>query len=120
MAARTRPVNLGGKTPTNAASDYFVTRLRYRIMGRLFGDQDQMMLRAVVACALLASTVCAAAAQEAVKPPPFRAIDYPIEIRKALSYGPEECKRQGGGKVTFAPHTVRKVDLNATAGTTMW
>ncbi len=29
-----------------------------------------------------------------------------------MSYGPDECKRQGGGKVTFAPDTVRKLDLN--------
>jgi hypothetical protein len=54
----------------------------------------------------------AAAAQDASTLPPFKATDYPIEIRKALSYGPEECKRQGGGKVTFASDTVRKIDLN--------
>lgn len=64
------------------------------------------------AVALLLLTVGNAAAQQAAKPPPFKATDYPIEIRKALSYGPEECRRQGGGKVTFAPDTVRKVDLN--------
>jgi hypothetical protein len=61
--------------------------------------------------AVLALAAGAAAAQEAAKLPPFKATDYPIEIRKALSYGPDECKRQGGGKVTFAPDTVRKVDL---------
>lgn len=67
---------------------------------------------ALLTLAVLALTAGAAAAQDVAKLPPFRAIDYPIEIRKALSYGPEECKRQGGGKVTFAPDTVRKVDLN--------
>ena len=66
---------------------------------------------ALFAVAMLALTA-GAAAQEAAKLPPFKAADYPIEIRKALSYGPEECKRQGGAKVTFAPDTVRRVDLN--------
>jgi hypothetical protein len=71
-----------------------------------------MIRQAFLALTVLASTAGAAAAQDAVKLPPFKAINYPIDIRKALSYGPEECKRQGGGKVTFAPDTVRKVDLN--------
>jgi hypothetical protein len=61
---------------------------------------------------MVASMASAAAAQDAVTLPPFKAINYPIDVRKALSYGPEECKRQGGGKVTFAPDTVRKLDLN--------
>jgi hypothetical protein len=69
-----------------------------------------MMKRVVPALVMLATAVGAALAQEPVERP-FKAIDYPIEIRKALSYGPEECKRQGGGKVTFAANTVRKVDL---------
>lgn len=63
--------------------------------------------------ALLVLTVGNAAAQDAAKLTSFKATDYPIEIRKALSYGPGECKRQGGGKVMFAPDTVRKVDLNS-------
>jgi hypothetical protein len=61
---------------------------------------------------LLVLTAGAAAAQDAAKLPPFKATDYPLEVRKSLSYGVVECKRQGGGKVTFAPDTVRKVDLN--------
>lgn len=68
-----------------------------------------MMWRALPAVVALAAG--SASASDAAKPP-FRAIDYPLEIRRALSYGPEECKRQGGGKVTFAPGTVRKVDLS--------
>ena len=67
---------------------------------------------APIVMTLLVLTVGNAAAQDAAKLPSFKATDYPVEIRKALSYGPEECKRQGGGKVTFAPDTVRKVDLN--------
>jgi hypothetical protein len=70
-----------------------------------------MMRRPLFALAALALMAGAASAQGA-KPRLFRAIDYPLEIRKALSYGPEECKRQGGGKVTFAPDTVRAIDLN--------
>jgi hypothetical protein len=70
-----------------------------------------MMGRSLIAFVMLAATAGAVAAQDASKLPPFKATDYPIEIRKALSYGPEECRRQGGGKVTFAPDTVRKIDL---------
>lgn len=71
-----------------------------------------MMRRVVTAFAAIVLVVngLPAAAQEAARP--FRARDYPIEVRKALSYAPVECKDQGGGKVTFAPDTVRKVDLN--------
>src|SRR5256885_11872420 len=69
-------------------------------------------LAVLLSAVVLASVAGAATAQDAAKRPPFKATDYPIEIRKALSYGPDECKRQGGSKVTFAPDTVRKVDLN--------
>jgi hypothetical protein len=69
--------------------------------------------RTFLALALLVSAAgTGAAAEEAASLPPFKAINYPLEIRKALSYGPDECKRQGGSKATFAPDTVRKVDLN--------
>jgi hypothetical protein len=71
-----------------------------------------MMRRDIPASAVLALLAGAAVAQETSNRPPFRAIDYPLEVRKALSYAPEECRRQGGGKVTFAPDTVRNVDLN--------
>ena len=71
-----------------------------------------MSRRAVVAVAVLALAAGAAAAQEAAKLPPFKATDYPIDIRKALSYAPDECKRQGGArKAVFASDTVRKIDL---------
>jgi hypothetical protein len=71
-----------------------------------------MLGRTLFAWTLLAALAVPAAAQVAAKQPPFRAIDYPIEVRKALAYAPLECRREGGGKVTFAPDTVRKVDLN--------
>ena len=62
---------------------------------------------------MLALMAGAAIAEEADKLPPFKATDYPIDIRKALSYGPDECKRQGGArKAIFAPDTVRRIDLN--------
>jgi len=70
-----------------------------------------MMRRGLLALAVLASMTAGTVAQDAAKLP-FKMSDYPVEIRKALSYAPEECKRQGGGKVTFGPDTVRKFDLN--------
>lgn len=74
-----------------------------------------MTARAFLSLAMLVMVASPVAAQEAAtKPPPFKVTDYPVEIRKALSYAPEECKRQGEGQgeVTFAPDTVHKVDLN--------
>jgi hypothetical protein len=65
----------------------------------------------VLGLAMLVLASCGAAAEEATSLPPFKAADYPIDIRKGLSYGPEECRRQSGGKVKFAPDTVRKIDL---------
>ena len=71
-----------------------------------------MMRRGLLALAVLALMTGGAVAQDAAKLPPFKTSDYPAEVQEALKYGPEECKDQGGGKVTFAPDTVRKVDLN--------
>src|SRR5262249_61733158 len=42
---------------------------------------------------------------------PFNPADYPSEVQKALRYAHQECQSQGGGAVSFAPDTVRKVDL---------
>ena len=39
----------------------------------------------------------------------FDAAGFPPEVREALKYAHEECGE--GGKVTFAPDTVRKLDL---------
>jgi hypothetical protein len=41
----------------------------------------------------------------------FNPADYPAEVQNALRYANEECTAQGGGEVTFAPDTVRKIDL---------
>lgn len=57
---------------------------------------------------LLALLVTAARADDAK---PFNPADYPPGVRKALIYAVEECDNQGGGTVTFAPDTVRKIDL---------
>ncbi len=37
--------------------------------------------------------------------------DHPREVNASVRYAQDECKRQGGGKVTLAPDTVRKLDL---------
>jgi len=42
---------------------------------------------------------------------PFDPADYPTGVQKAVRYANEECTSQDGGPVTFAPDTVRKVDL---------
>jgi hypothetical protein len=63
---------------------------------------------------LAALTILAAgsaAAQDATKPAAFNERAFPREVRKALQYAHDECGRQGGGRVTFASDTVRKLDL---------
>lgn len=62
--------------------------------------------------AILASIAGAAAAQDAAKPRPFKATDYPIEVRKSLSHAVLVCRQEHNGKVTFGPDVVRKIDLN--------
>jgi hypothetical protein len=57
---------------------------------------------------LLTMLTAAARAEDAR---PFNPADYPPAVQKALRYANEECDSQGGGAVTFAPDTVRKVDL---------
>lgn len=70
------------------------------------------MRRTIATFCVLALTIGAAIAQD--KPlPPFKASDYPLEVRKTLSLGPSTCREvEGGGKVGFAPDTVRKIDFN--------
>jgi hypothetical protein len=41
----------------------------------------------------------------------FNEANFPPEVRKSLRYAHQECKREGGGKVTFALETVRVADL---------
>ncbi|RXH38495.1 hypothetical protein XH94_21855 [Bradyrhizobium zhanjiangense] len=55
---------------------------------------------------LLALFASAARAEDAR---PFN--PYPPGVQKALRYTNEECDSQDGGTVTFAPDTVRKIDL---------
>jgi hypothetical protein len=73
-----------------------------------------MMLKtATTLCALALLLVTAGNAVAQDKPlPPFKAADYPIAVRKTLSNAVLECRQADGGKVTFAPDTVRKVDFN--------
>ena len=71
-----------------------------------------MTARGVLALAMLALVTSPTAAQEAAKPSPFKATDYPIEVRKSLSNAVLVCRQEENGKVTFASDTVRKIDLN--------
>jgi hypothetical protein len=57
---------------------------------------------------LIALVVGRAVAEE---PKPFNPADYPEEVQKALHYANEECAAQGSGAVSFAPDTVRRIDL---------
>ncbi|UPK23999.1 hypothetical protein [Bradyrhizobium sp. 195] len=41
----------------------------------------------------------------------FNPADYPPGVQKALRYANEECTSQDGGDVSFAPDTVRRIDL---------
>jgi hypothetical protein len=70
------------------------------------------MRRLVLLLALCAASLSAARAA-AETPRPFKASDYPLEVRKTLSVGPTTCREvEGGGAVGFAPDTVRRVDFN--------
>lgn len=42
---------------------------------------------------------------------PFNPSDYPPGVQEALRHAVEECESQDGGAVTFAPDTVRRIDL---------
>ena len=55
--------------------------------------------------------VLLAAAARADDAKPFNPADYPPAVQKALRDAHAECDTRGGGAVTFAPDTVRKIDL---------
>ncbi|MDX3970028.1 MAG: hypothetical protein QHD01_25985 [Bradyrhizobium sp.] len=57
---------------------------------------------------LLTLLVTSARADEAK---PFNPADYPSDMQAALRYANEECDSREDGEVTFAPNTVRKIDL---------
>jgi hypothetical protein len=69
------------------------------------------MLSRIILALVAALAIAPALAGETATPPPFDAGKYPAEVQKALRYANEECTRQGGGAVTFAPDTVRTLDL---------
>lgn len=50
-------------------------------------------------------------ADDAARSGSFNVDTYPPEVRKALAGASERCTGDGGGKVTFGPQTVRKLDL---------
>ena len=57
------------------------------------------------------SAVAQEAAKPAAKPAAFNERAFPREVRKALQYAHDECRRQGGSRVSFARDTVHKLDL---------
>jgi hypothetical protein len=64
-----------------------------------------MKIAAVLAAAVAASP---APAQDAKT---FRSDGYPAAVQAALQDARDECRREGGSAVTFAPDTVRTLDL---------
>jgi hypothetical protein len=60
---------------------------------------------------LLVLSVGDALAQDKT-PPPFKASDYPTEVRKSLSNAVLNCRQEDNGKVEFAPDTVQRIDFN--------
>jgi hypothetical protein len=60
---------------------------------------------------LILLLVLFATAARADNAKPFNPADYPPGVQKAVRYAYEECESQGGGAVTFAPDTVRRIDL---------
>lgn len=58
---------------------------------------------------LLLALIASAARAEDAKP--FNPSDYPPGVQQALRYANEECTSQDGGEVSFAPDTVRRIDL---------
>ncbi|PDT87866.1 hypothetical protein CO669_23660 [Bradyrhizobium sp. Y36] len=58
---------------------------------------------------LLLALIASAARAEDAKP--FNPSDHPPGVQQALRYANEECTSQDGGEVTFAPGTVRRIDL---------
>jgi hypothetical protein len=68
-----------------------------------------MRFAALLALALLG---CGNAVAQDGGKRPFKATDYPIEVRKSLSEAVLECRQAENGKVEFASDTVRKVDFN--------
>jgi hypothetical protein len=72
------------------------------------------MVRTIATLCVIALSAFAAgsALAQDKTPPPFKASDYPVAVRKALSSAVLNCRAADGGKVTFAPNTVRRVDFN--------
>ena len=70
-----------------------------------------MIRKLLLAVAMLALTASACAAQKAAKQPPFDAANYPSELRASFDPAIKACTEADEGKVTFAPNTVRAVDL---------
>ena len=70
-----------------------------------------MIRKLVLAFTVLALTAGVATAQKAAKLPPFDAANYPAELRATFDAAAKECHEADEGKVTFAPDTVRTIDL---------
>jgi len=60
---------------------------------------------------LILLLVLFASAARAEDAKPFDLSNYPPDVQKAVRYANEECESQGGGAVSFAADTVRRIDL---------
>lgn len=70
-----------------------------------------MMIRIATLVFMAALAAGPAFAEEATPSAAFNPDAYPPQVRKSLEYANAECAANGGGKVTFAPDTVQKLDL---------
>src|SRR5688500_14562485 len=76
-------------------------------------DNRAMTRWAAVLIALIAVALSAGIAEAGTAKRQFKGSDYPLEVRRRLSFGPVTCREvEGGGNVGFARNTVRKVDFN--------
>lgn len=71
----------------------------------------RMFIAAAALTALSASLAAGQPAESAKQHPPYDETVWPAEVRKVFDYARTECGAGEGVKVTFAPDTVRKIDL---------
>ncbi len=100
----------GGSGNASCFKEHRITDKRSQAVRSRSRRSDDETCRS--ACAVLLA-LTAGVADAKGKQRPFKVTDYPLEVRKTLSLGPVTCRDvEGGGKVEFAPDTVRKVDFN--------
>jgi hypothetical protein len=70
-----------------------------------------MTIRTTLMAAALVTLAGFGAAAQETKSGAFDETKFPPEVRASLQYAYDECRDAEGGKVTFAPDTVRTLDL---------